>query len=352
MESKNLLCDIPDKLMALLRCPHCRVELSLEWPHLDCRRCQQQYPIRFGIPDLRTMDPSAVGYADFEEDLELAQELADVYDRLDYEALIHFRLRHTPEVSQALELVEHYVRHRLGGWSGATALAVHLQKQTAIWGCDRMTNGIGLDIGCGSGGGLGALVEVCSSAIGVDIVLAELLTARKFLDTYAPGHDVLLVAGTAEALPLPDNTFSVVIARDVIEHVEDRERFLSEAYRVQAFNSLFSFNTASRFTWTEPHTLLKGIGFLPRSLQSPYVRWRRGRGYSIHLPSLGELQRLLRQTWPGSKWEIVCRQRVDPQERPATWKGWLVRHIPGLARLINGLYAQVSSFEVIGFKSA
>jgi SAM-dependent methyltransferase len=84
-----------------------------------------------------------------------------------------------------------------------------------------------LDLGCGDGRWTVELASAGARPIGVDIARAAIERAR----TTHPGHDFRL-APIEGPLPLDDNAFELVWASEVIEHVADTARWLSEVRRV------------------------------------------------------------------------------------------------------------------------
>jgi ubiquinone/menaquinone biosynthesis C-methylase UbiE len=84
-----------------------------------------------------------------------------------------------------------------------------------------------LDVGCGEGQFTAALAAAGASVVGVDVAEAALDRARRF----HPGLHFTLV-GIDEPLPFEDNRFTLVWASEVIEHVADTARWLSEVRRV------------------------------------------------------------------------------------------------------------------------
>jgi ubiquinone/menaquinone biosynthesis C-methylase UbiE len=86
-----------------------------------------------------------------------------------------------------------------------------------------------LDAGCGAGEFTAALAEAGAAAVGVDVAEAALLRAR----ARHPSLDFRLVPIDGP-LPFEDNSFDVVWASEVMEHVADTAKWLSEVRRVLA----------------------------------------------------------------------------------------------------------------------
>jgi SAM-dependent methyltransferase len=86
-----------------------------------------------------------------------------------------------------------------------------------------------LDLGCGSGEFTAELAGAGAAAIGADVAEEALRQAR----SRCPGLDFCLVPITGP-LPFEDCSFELVWASEVIEHVADTARWLSEVIRVMA----------------------------------------------------------------------------------------------------------------------
>ncbi len=102
-----------------------------------------------------------------------------------------------------------------------------------------------LDIGCGAGNMIHHLARY-GRVQGIEVDARPVAMAR------ARGYDVRQGDAT-RGIPFPDAAFDLVTALDVIEHVDDDEAILREAYRVArprgilavttpAFQSLWSYN--------------------------------------------------------------------------------------------------------------
>jgi SAM-dependent methyltransferase len=81
-----------------------------------------------------------------------------------------------------------------------------------------------LDLACGPGIVLRALVETGAIAVGIDVTPAMLREAR--------GTGALLVAGDAASLPFADGAFDLVVSRNATHHLRDPGRVFRECARV------------------------------------------------------------------------------------------------------------------------
>ncbi len=174
-------------------------------------------------------------------------------------------------------------------WGRAMAMAAYADRTIA--------KGDALDVGCGSGGGLGVLAKHFHRVIGYDVLPESLALARQYVQVERLAN-VTLVQGDAMVLPFPDGSFDYIQGIDVLHHFSDPIRALRELRRVLRWDGVLAMDSANRFTplAPEPHIKLWGVGWLPRAWQAPYVRWRRGVAYETfgaHLLSLSQLQRML-----------------------------------------------------------
>jgi len=94
-----------------------------------------------------------------------------------------------------------------------------------------------LDVGCGSADRTQLLWPFSQDVIGVDLV-DRVSKERK-------GRFQFIVAD-ATCLPFREEEFEAVVTFDVIEHVEDEESFMKEAYRVCRGNGYFLLGTPNR----------------------------------------------------------------------------------------------------------
>jgi len=101
-----------------------------------------------------------------------------------------------------------------------------------------------LDIGCGTGLMLKKL-ENHGMAVGIDLAPKAIEYCRKC-------GVINVVRGTAEHLPFSDDTFDVVTALDLIEHVDDDTGVLINAFRVTKPGGVVLVTVpAFQFLWSE-----------------------------------------------------------------------------------------------------
>lgn len=277
----------------LLVCPRCRGPLEASGESLACSgACATTYPVVAGIPDLRVCADPYIGLVeDRAKGLRLLEEGAG----LTFAGLVELYYKITPEVPPVL--AARYAAHHLAGELRGEGL---LQRVAAHGLSRAASNGAWLEVGCGSGGFLAAAGSADPGSAGapltgIDIAFRWLVLARRRLEEEGLEGRVTLVAACGDHLPFPDDSFSLVAAEGVLEHVERKDALLREWLRVRRAGGALLARTVNRFAaGPEPHVGLMLPGYLPRSWQDPYVRWRRGVPYTkIHLSSYGSLSRLL-----------------------------------------------------------
>lgn len=90
-----------------------------------------------------------------------------------------------------------------------------------------------LEVGCGTGRGLGYLSTRAQNIVGVDYGLENIRIARKHY-----GSRIELMVLDAQRLPFRENSFDVVLAMEVIYYFTHLDSFLEECRRVLADDGL------------------------------------------------------------------------------------------------------------------
>lgn len=200
-----------------------------------------------------------------------------------------------------------------------------------------------LDVGCGDAGVIIALAENGAGACGTE--LNERSLQRAQVRAAEHGVTIQLCAAAAEALPFVDASQDIVILDNVLEHVNDQMRTLSEIRRVLRPHGLLYMVTPKPLAlyslWNDPHYDLAGLVLLPRALQVWYFERVRGAGKGTYdvgsIPTRWRLRRLLREAGfapvvsPRELWINYLRARIaQPAEiRPGLKRqlaAWLNRH--------------------------
>jgi ubiquinone/menaquinone biosynthesis C-methylase UbiE/uncharacterized protein YbaR (Trm112 family) len=184
-------------LSGLLRCPACGAGLVLESSEASCRGGNHRFPVVEGIPVL--VDENALA-ADAQYGSQRRYFDAEFTSYTAY-GLENWRLSYLQRLRSA---------GLLGGGVGPV-----------------------LDVGVGGTGY--TVIEAARAgqpAVGCDLSLEGLITARRFAAAEGVADRTLWVCCSAEKLPLASDAFASALAIAVIEHVPDDGAALSEIARV------------------------------------------------------------------------------------------------------------------------
>lgn len=99
-----------------------------------------------------------------------------------------------------------------------------------------------LDAGCGTGYGSAELAQSASEVTGVDIA-AE---AIEYAMTNYPMAGLHFIKSSCTAVPFPANSFDLVVAFEVIEHLMDYRAFLDECARLLTHEGLFIVSSPNK----------------------------------------------------------------------------------------------------------
>jgi SAM-dependent methyltransferase len=172
-----------------------------------------------------------------------------------------------------------------------------------------------LDIGCGVGVYVDKFRSLGGRAYGVDVELERLVRAMREKGLTS------LADSISEALPFGNDFFDVVLLHEVIEHVNDDRRTISEAHRVTrpggvvvvfAPNRLFPFEThGAYFGKRYVFGNIPLVGYLPdgvRDRLAPHVRAYRRRDLSALFAGLSGKILTHRIIYPG--YDKIARNRA------------------------------------------
>ena len=123
-----------------------------------------------------------------------------------------------------------------------------------------------LEVGCGMGGFLAYLQENGIEAYGLDVD-AELVRIAFTKEN--------IIVGDIQKPPLTDKTFDAVIAIDVIEHIQNQKSAIQNMLATTKAGGKIILLTNNRLFPFDTDVKLFFINYLPKSLATKYLRFRR-----------------------------------------------------------------------------
>ena len=89
-----------------------------------------------------------------------------------------------------------------------------------------------LDVGCGPGTFIPALLEVADEVVAVDSASAMIEKATALRDSLPEPHRVQLSVADVARLDFPDQHFDAIVGVGLIEYIDDVDQIFNELYRV------------------------------------------------------------------------------------------------------------------------
>lgn len=127
-----------------------------------------------------------------------------------------------------------------------------------------------LDLGCAGGFMAEALAQRGADVTGIDPAVGAIDAARAH--AHEGGMRIGYDVGVGEALPYGSASFDAVVCVDVLEHVADLDKVLSEVERTLRPGGMFLFDTINRNPLARLATITIAedvLGLLPRGTHDP-----------------------------------------------------------------------------------
>lgn len=138
---------------------------------------------------------------------------------------------------------------------------------------DAKPNEVVLDVGCGNARDLIPLSKTACKCTGIDFSSKMIEEARKILSKNCT-EGVGLEIGDATNLRFADGTFDKVYASEVLEHIPDYSRAISEMARVLKPNGCLVITTPNRRSWYAFDRYIIYEKLLRRKPRHPYDAWK------------------------------------------------------------------------------
>ncbi len=189
--------------------------------------------------------------------------------------------------------------------------------------------------GCGLGSYLSRLATPENMTIGLDIEFPRTLASAQ--------KTPRVVCGVGEALPFPDNSFDLILSHEVLEHVQDDRKAISEIVRTLAPGGRLVLFCPNRGYPFETHGIywrgkyhfgnIALVNYLPR-------RWRDRLAPHVNVYTRKDLSRL----FSGLPVKFIVRRTVF-----GAYDNIIARR-PALGRLLRSLMQALenSSLQVLG----
>lgn len=175
-----------------------------------------------------------------------------------------------------------------------------------------------LDAGCGSGYGSEMLIKAGAKKVyGVDICPESIEYCR----THHKQANLVFQVGDLTKIDFPDQTFDLICAFEVIEHIEDYKRAMREFYRVLKPNGLLIISTPNKAIYS-PWTKKP---FYPFHYQEFYLQDFKNLLQNFHLQKLCSQFIKGRQMLIYHPWDPRKYLRIIFALLPFGFKVWFMR---------------------------
>jgi SAM-dependent methyltransferase len=173
-----------------------------------------------------------------------------------------------------------------------------------------------LDIASGEGYGTHLLSRTAASITGVDVSAEAVAHAST---KYAEAN-LEYIAASCTQIPLPDQSFDVIVSFEMIEHITEQDEFLSEVKRLLKSDGMFIVSSPNRVEYSE----------------------KTGYKNEYHVKELDreELKIMLNRHWSAQKWfaqRPVFQSMIWPLDEAAI-ESSRVMSVDGKAGLPGELY--------------
>ncbi len=131
-----------------------------------------------------------------------------------------------------------------------------------------------LEVACGRGGFVRALVRNGAQAWGLDFSMAALQIGKQRSLQSDSESGAVFVQGDAYALPFPDNSFDILVSCETIEHLPDPVKGVGEFHRVTKPGGMLFLTTPNYFNLMGLYELYAKVRHPHRAPDQPFDRFQ------------------------------------------------------------------------------
>jgi SAM-dependent methyltransferase len=264
----------------LVRCPICRATGRPSEAGWRCSGCSRSYPRYSRILDFRVAssrdDLSFAHLQAARDEKERVSRALDMADHASFAEMVDAYFREFP-THPDIENGEKGTLLRAD--ESAREVLSQMRQGVRVEELASRPGSVALDVGCGAAGLTATLATQFSTVIAMDADLDRMVLAQRHCEDLGM-RNVLMICAYGESMPLADEAVDFISCVEVLEHATSQPGLISELWRILRPGGDLYLTTPNRFSaGREPHVNLWALGWLPRFLMDPYVRWRLGVPY-------------------------------------------------------------------------
>jgi ubiquinone/menaquinone biosynthesis C-methylase UbiE len=274
-----------------ITCPKCHSSLKddLNKQSLYCRVCSKGFP-KLSINDFKIIDfisddeDFTAGFY-VAEDQKIFEQLLKHFDKTDFYGLTkayetlssNQNIDFNDGINQRLKKINPYdLNHGKDSLLKAESMCNDISKKINY-------DGVALENGCGYGYFTFEFAQRFKHLFVTDCSLCFLLLAIKFisqrqeeLSFVGINKKITLLRCNIEELPIQKNSIHFIHSNQVIEHVNNQDKFLNEMNRVSSNNSGLTYVVSpNKFSaLEEPHYRLRFFGLYPKIIADHLIRYQ------------------------------------------------------------------------------
>ena len=294
------------------QCSNCKSQNLLHLSSLlKCSDCKSEFKIIDGIVDFRNLSNDKTAGFDLDKDYEIANFLFKIFYSVKYFNGLFFIYEKLNKLSRSdiinlniKELLEEVRENDLRLTNAQSIHGYDIIKKINLFIQDFNLKNYEKEICLENGCGLGFFVEGLSSefshVIILDFSLSYLVLAKKICEEKKI-RNVNYICANTENLPIKNNVIDLVHSNNVIEHVSNQSKMVSEINRSLKNNGfLFLLSPNKNSAYPDPHFKLSFYGFIPFFIRKWIVfKWFKRDCREVSLLSLNELKKIFNLNFEG-----------------------------------------------------